>query len=287
MPTTYAHWRFGDTVFKTMPERLQDIVSQYRELYDYGVHGPDMFFYYKCLKHNDVNRFGDWMHNVSMREHLKEFKKNYLSSSNKDASLAYLLGFLAHFTLDSYCHGYIDHKKEEEGPSHNKIESQYDRHLLIKDGHDPIRTSRCSSLHPSYFNAAVIAHMYDRWDEKTMYQIIKDQRFYLDLLSDSSDLKRTVLTAAMKAAKTYAFLDLMIGKEEDPLCRTSNMRLDKYFAKAAEHYPILMENMLNYLEKDEELDEYFHNHFEPKPDYKEIPLLNEEDEKSYTVDFQK
>ena len=287
MPTTYAHWRFGDTVRKTLPEEYQSIIDQYRELYDFGVHGPDIFFYYDCLRPNEVNHFGENMHEVAMKEHLKEFKRNWESSSNKEAAMAYLLGFLAHFTLDSYCHGYIDHKAEEEGPSHGKIESQYDRHLLIKDGYDPIKTSVTTSLHPSWFNAAVIAQLFDRWDEKTIYKVLKDQLFYLNLLKDNSDVKRFVLQKAMKAAKVYSYLDLLIGKSEHPLCRASNMRLDKYYEKAAEHYPLLAESMIAYIKEGKELDPYFHNHFCPKEDYKDIPLFPVEEEKKYTVDFQK
>ena len=271
MPTTYAHWRFGDTVSKELPEDLKKTVDQYRDLYDFGVHGPDIFFYYKCLKGNDVNRFGDVLHETSMKEILETFKKNFEASSNKEASLAYILGFLAHFTLDSYVHGYVDLKAEEEGPSHGKIESQYDRHLLIRDGYDPVTTSVTTSLHPSYFNAAVIAQLFGKYSDKEMYDVLKDMKFYLDLLKDDSDVKRWVLEKFMKAAKTYSYLDLLI----------------KYFDKAAEHYPLLVSSMMSYLNSEAELDPYFQNHFCPKEDYKEIPLLDEESEKAYTVDFQK
>ena len=287
MPTTYAHWRFGDTAVKKLPEDLQKIVEQYRDLYDIGVHGPDIFFYYDCMRHNDVNRFGDKLHETSMNEILPGFRDRYETSSNKEASLAYLLGFLSHFTLDSYCHGYVDHKAEEEGPGHGKIESQYDRHLLIKDGFDPIRTKVTTSLHPSIFNAAVIAHLYGEYDEKTTYRILKDMVMYLNLLKDDSDAKRWLLQTTFKLAKTPSFADLLITREEEKSCIASNMRLDKYFDKAAEHYPLLADNLLKYLNREVDLDPYFHNHFCPKEDYKEIPLLSEEDEKAYTVDFQK
>ena len=286
MPTTYAHWRFGDTVQRELPEDLKKIVDEYREIFDFGVHGPDIFFYYDCLKANEVTKYGSWMHDQPMKDLLTEFKRNWESSSNQEASLAYLLGFLAHFTLDSYTHSYIDHKAEEEGPGHGKIESQYDRHLMIKDGHDPVKTYATTSLHPSWFNAAVIAQLYDRWNEKDIYKVLKDMKFYLNLLKDDSDVKRFLLVNAMKAARVDSYLELLMGKTEDPSCRSSNMRLDKYYQKASEHYPLLAENMVAYLKGEAELLPYFHNHFCPKPGYKDIPLLNVEEEKNYTVDFQ-
>ena len=287
MPTTYAHWKFGDAALKNLPEDPQKTVNQYRTLFDYGVHGPDIFFYYKVIKGNEINEFGDYLHGVAMRDILADFKKNYQTSGNKDASLAYILGFLAHFTLDSYCHGYIDLKAETEGPSHGKIESQYDRHLLIKDGRDPVKTSVTTSLRPSRYDAAVIAHLFNRYSDEEFYGILKDMKFYLDLLKDDSDVKRFLLETAMKAAKRYKYLDLLITKVNEPSCVTSNMRLDKYFATAAEHYPLLAASVMEYLEDGKELPSYFNNHFGPKPDYKDIPILSQQEEKDYTVGLQK
>lgn len=61
MPTTYAHWRFGDKCIETLPDNLQTIIKNNRAIFDYGVHGPDIFFYYNCLKHNKINQMGEKM----------------------------------------------------------------------------------------------------------------------------------------------------------------------------------------------------------------------------------
>ena len=288
MPTTYAHWRFGEHCIKTLPEDLQKTVNKYRHEFDFGVHGPDIFFYYDALKHNDVNRYGTWLHDQPFKDTLeKTFKPQYLKHENKEAALSYLLGFLCHFTLDSYCHGYIDRKDEVSGCSHGRIEAQLDRYFLIKDGFDPVKKSVTFSLKPTAECCRNIALMYDKFDEKTVAKSLKDQLFYLNLLKDNSDIKRALLRTAMKLAKANSFLDLLIGKEEDPRCRDSMLRLDKYFEKAKEHYPILAKNFVEYLNNDAPLDDYFHNHFCPKEDYKEIPILSYEDELNYQVDFQK
>ena len=56
MPTTYAHYRFGDKCINTLPNNLKEIINNNREIFNYGVHGPDIFFYYNCLKHNSINQ---------------------------------------------------------------------------------------------------------------------------------------------------------------------------------------------------------------------------------------
>ena len=283
MPTTYAHWRFGDRVKRTLSADTEAIIDKYRELYDIGVHGPDLFFYYDCLKKENLFSFGSKLHKRSMKSLLEQFRGPYLKSDNRQASLAYILGFVSHFTLDSYCHSYIEMKKEKEGPSHNKIESQYDRHLLLIDGKDPNRTRVADTIKASEFNARIIRQFFSQFDQKTVYKIIHDQHFYLTLLKDTSDAKRFVLTTAMTTFKLNDFLDLLTTKIDEPSCENSNMRLDKLFEKAALHFRILAENAIDYLENGAELDPYFENDFAEKDDYMSIPLYDASQEKDYRV----
>lgn len=287
MPTTYAHWRFGDKCISTLPEQLQILIQNNRDIFNYGVHGPDIFFYYKCTKHNEVNQFGSDLHDIPFKETLKDIKDRYKHDvTNKDAALAYLLGFTCHFALDSYCHGYIDRKAEVCPVTHGKIESQYDRHLLIKDGYNPVKKSVTFSLKPNKEMAKTIGQLFNQMGEEIVYKSLKDQKFYLNVIKDNSDLKRNILIKGLTKMNAKAFIELLITKENDPECADAMLRLDKYFDKAIEHYPILALSLYNYLEKGKRLDPYFANHFCPKKDYKSIPILSLEMEKNYQVGLQ-
>ena len=44
MPTTYAHYKFGNEVMSALPRPLQNSIENNRELFDVGVHGPIFFF---------------------------------------------------------------------------------------------------------------------------------------------------------------------------------------------------------------------------------------------------
>ena len=46
MPSTYAHRRFGANVLDHLPAPLREKLEAHRELYDIGLHGPDLLFYY-------------------------------------------------------------------------------------------------------------------------------------------------------------------------------------------------------------------------------------------------
>ena len=55
MPTTYAHYQFGKDVIRILPGPLQKAIENHRELFDIGLYGPDIFFYYRIFHKNRVN----------------------------------------------------------------------------------------------------------------------------------------------------------------------------------------------------------------------------------------
>ena len=68
MPSTYAHRRFGADVLVQLPRELREKITPYRPLYDMGLHGPDLMFYYRALQSNPVNRLGNAMHDEPGRK---------------------------------------------------------------------------------------------------------------------------------------------------------------------------------------------------------------------------
>ena len=283
MPTTYAHWRFGDKCIRMLPDDLQNIILNNRAIFDYGVHGPDIFFYYNCLKHNEVNRYGSAMHDIPYKDTLAQIKENFKKTENKDMALSYLLGFTCHFTLDSYCHGFIEKVDETMPYSHGKIESQFDRYLLIKDGFNPVTKSVTDMFHPDKKMAKVISGLFNKFDEDIIYKTLKDQKLYLNLLKNNSDIKRFFLTTAMDIAKVPSFKDLLITKENVEELKPINIRLNKYFDMALKHYPVLADSLIGYLSDKNELNTYFKHNFSFKKDYRNLEILPLDEELKYKV----
>ena len=283
MPTTYAHWRFGDKCIRMLPDDLQNIILNNRAIFDYGVHGPDIFFYYNCLKYNEVNRYGSAMHDIPYKDTLAQIKENFKKTENKDMALSYLLGFTCHFTLDSYCHGFIEKVDETTPYSHGKIESQFDRYLLIKDGFNPVTKSVTDMFHPDKKMAKVISGLFNKFDEDIIYKTLKDQKLYLNLLKDNSDIKRFFLTTAMDIAKVPSFKDLLITKENVEELKPVNIRLNKYFDMALKHYPVLADSLIGYLYDKNELNTYFKHNFSFKEDYRNLEILPLDEELKYKV----
>ena len=57
MPTTYTHDLFGKEVFKKLPDNLKDVIRKSKSLYLIGLHGPDIFFYYKPFFREGLKKF--------------------------------------------------------------------------------------------------------------------------------------------------------------------------------------------------------------------------------------
>ena len=159
MPSTYAHYVFGKKVLQSLPPELSALARGHRQLYDIGLHGPDILFYYRALTVNKVNSVGFGMHARPARGFFAPAKQRLaaLPASLRAGAEAYLLGFVCHFALDSACHGYIEHKIAVSGVTHTEIESEFDRSLLLAQGIEPLSARLTGHIVPSAENAAAIA----------------------------------------------------------------------------------------------------------------------------------
>ena len=71
MPGFTTHYIFGMKAYNDLPNnQLKRIIAKYRWLYQLGLQGPDMFFYYiPVLRHRDYRNVGSYMH----EHHINEF----------------------------------------------------------------------------------------------------------------------------------------------------------------------------------------------------------------------
>ena len=232
MPTTYAHWRFGCDCIRTLKPELQEIIKTHRSLFDIGVHGPDIFFY--DLKHQELPDYGSAMHHEPGRVFFRRCAQVYGEySEDKEAMLAYMLGFLSHFALDSQCHCYVNTKQEVSGLSHNRVEAEYDGHLIRMDGKDTDRTDRVASLHPDRKTAEIIARFFPFGPDQ-MFRTLKMMKLLLTFIRGSSAFKRKRLDAYLRKKDRNDDADLIVWPDEDSACRDSNIRLDRLTGYALE-----------------------------------------------------
>lgn len=262
MPTTYAHYRFGQEVRKDLPEKEKKIVEEFSELFMIGLHGPDIFFYYKPLSKNKVRQIGNEMHKRAGKEFFAPAAEVVREHGGNHAYLAYLYGFICHFSLDVACHGYIDGKIAKSGISHTEIEAEFDRMLMVKDGHDPIRYKPTGHIVPSVGNAEIIQAFFEDADSTQVLGTLKGMVSYLNFLVAPSKGKRFLIDSVLKLTGNYKELHgLMINYIANADCSDSTKELSDRFGQAKNQAVSLIHEYGGFLEGKEELNPIYQYNF--------------------------
>ena len=262
MPSTYAHRRFGADVLAQLPETLQKKIAPYRELYDMGLHGPDLLFYYKALQSNPVSRLGNAMHEQPGAVFFERARGVIKNAKNKDAALVYTLGFICHFALDSTCHPCVEQDVRSSGVSHCEIETEFDNQLIRRDGHDPLHFFTASHIKPSTIWARVVAPFYEGITVEETYEAMTGMVMVHHLLQASNPVKRWVVLTGIRAAGKWDYMHgLVANPKPNPKCEESGRQLDALYQKAQPLAVRLIAEYVDGLETDAPLDAAYQHTF--------------------------
>ena len=230
MPAAYTHYRFGRDVLRLLPPEKRQIIASHRALYDIGLHGPDIFFFYRPLTDNAVARMGHSLHRQTGATVLRRMAA-LLAQAPSEAATAYLYGFLCHFALDSACHGYVG-QMEALGVGHSLLETQLDRSYLVEDRLDPERVNPTGHLKPSPEAARVIAAFFPQVTEREVEASVRDMIRVQQLLLPTSHAKRTMLQGATRLLKKDYVAGMVMPTRESLACRQMVARLRAMYEEA-------------------------------------------------------
>ena len=232
MPSTYAHYVFGQLVLEELSASQKQMIMKNRELYDIGLHGPDILFYYQPLKKNPICSLGYDLHEKSGKYFFESAIQIYHQQEKQEMHLSYLYGVICHFALDAKCHPYVEKYHRENDVSHTAIEVNFDRCLLEKNGFNPLKYPLSCHIHPSLDRAEIISPYYSITTPNTIYKALKSMNFYHHVLSAPCDLKRQILYLGMDLVGQSAFKDHIMAKKTNPQCQSSNQKLDQFMQEA-------------------------------------------------------
>lgn len=255
MPTTYAHYRFGKDVLASLPEHYQKIIEEYRDLYNIGLHGPDLLFYYKALKKNPVNQTGFAMHERPGYEFFQPAADFVRLLNKQKAAKAYLFGFMCHFALDSSCHPYVEKMARESSQTHSAIETELDRYFMKKDGLNPMAHRPADHLAASHFHAMVISRFFPTIKTADIETSIRSIRFYCSLLALPGGVTHGAVIGAMKLMGcSRSFQDMVIRPRMIVECIPINAKLEKLYLRAVQEAVELIENLDDHINHKAALD---------------------------------
>lgn len=239
MPSVYAHYRFGAQLLKTLPPDVRRTVNRYRRLYDVGLHGPDIFFYYNPAAKNGLSTLAAKFHRQSGRDFFTRVCKRHRLEPSEPAR-AYLYGLLAHYCLDSLCHPLI-HAHTDEGPlDHTELETAFDRYLLEKDGKRPPHTQDLSPhIRLSDSECATVSGFYPPVTAAQVSRSVRSMAFCTKALAFPQSAARRVVAAVLTVSGGTHSHKLM-PEDANPRCAHLVPELDALYARAFRLYPTLL-----------------------------------------------
>lgn len=261
MPTTYAHYKFGMEVLKKLNGNIREVINDNIELYHIGLHGPDILFYFKPLKSNDISAMGHAIHKEQAKGFFEKARNTINLSNYYDASLSYTAGFICHFMLDSQCHPYI--RQNENKFSHSEIEVELDRSLMIESNLEPLSFKPTAHINPSCQNSMIISSFFTGVTAEKVEKALKSMKFYLNLLVAPGKIKRSLISGALKATGNYDnMIDLMMKYERDDNINEINENLLYLLSEAIEPTARLIEEYCSNIKNSDDINQRFNRNFD-------------------------
>lgn len=256
MPANYAHYRFGMEMRKLMPGDIRRTADRFRRLYDVGLHGPDVFFYYNPLYHTKIGELGSRLHKQSGGEFFSRVCRG-LRLEPSQAAEAYLYGLLTHYCLDSVCHPYILEKDRQGLAVHAEIEAEFDRFLLEKDGKTPACAQDLSPhMQLTSGECETAAKFYTGVKAEHIQTAVKNMARITKLLAIPEGKRRSILRKGVGLV-SGTYTSFMISVRENPRCGQMNGELITLYEKAKERFPELLLQISAHLTYNAPLGEEF------------------------------
>lgn len=239
MPSTYAHYRFGTQMLQGMPGDVRRTIQRFRQLFDVGLHGPDIFFYNSPLLKTSVGFLGAKYHEQTGEDFFTRVCRN-LRLEPSEAGAAYLYGVLCHYCLDSLCHPYVRKSAEKGEVTHAQLETEFERYLLELDGKIPACSQDLSQhirLTPG--ECETVARFYPPASAGAIKRSVKDMANFTKLFAAPEGMRRQVLEKGVGiVAKSYA--DMLMTEKPLPLCAPYLPELMEKYEKAARRFPEML-----------------------------------------------
>lgn len=233
MPALYAHNRFGQDVFSMLEGDVEEVVKNHYTQFRIGLQGPDIFFFHKPWKKNDVAKYGFHLHEISAKAFFETAAETAKRKGRTSREYAYVLGFICHFTLDSECHPYINKMVDELGVSHSRIESEFEKYLLRKDQRDPFTFPLETLIPTDDATIHAIHNVCPNIKTKEIKDSLETYKKIKRILYTPTKVKQSFVKNAMRVAGLYTdYAGLMHDFKDEAKCLETNNILNKKYQQA-------------------------------------------------------
>lgn len=244
MPNTYAHYRFGQEVLQELSDETRHAIENYIDIFNIGVHGPDIYSFYHALMNDKINKLCTREHaNPGLKlmqyaaEQIQADTMNIEADVDKrkaaEQSLVYMYGVICHLALDGYCHGFVNYTRDTTDLAHNLMESEFDRMLINIDGKDPFSYCPGNTLVSKQEYADVIAHISPEVDATIVLRSVRRMRKWCNFYVAPTVFHRALIYFGLVISFNYKKRSGMIMKhKENKKCADTNKELYRLYGKA-------------------------------------------------------
>lgn len=127
MPGFLAHYLFSEHSLDLLKRKeLEKAIEKHKTVFYLGAQGPDIFYYYLPCNVSEKKKLGTKMHRTSTNAFFQSCIRHLHAIHTpieEEIVLAYVTGFLCHYTLDTLTHPYIyarsEYAKYQKTPLNN------------------------------------------------------------------------------------------------------------------------------------------------------------------------
>ncbi|MDE6253121.1 MAG: zinc dependent phospholipase C family protein [Lachnospiraceae bacterium] len=225
MPGFAVHYLFGEELLKDYDNNyVKKCINRHQEVYNMGLQGPDLFFYFFLSPVLYKKNIGSIMHTKDVGAFKSNFIKSIKDMEDKDKSMiaiSYFAGFLGHCTLDKICHPYVyavtdyEHKGKDYFSKHVDLETDIDSMYISKyKDMDLYYFRRKETLNISNVEIEVLAEVFVKAFKKT-YSNVKLSKKRMELVINIFKQSSTIFNDKHGVKKSLVgFLEKIILKRK-------------------------------------------------------------------------
>lgn len=246
MPSNYAHYRFGVELIEKLSPDVRRTVGRFRQLFDMGLHGPDLFLYHDPLVKTASVKLSKKFHSQSGKIFFERVCRS-LQLNPSEGAMAYLYGVLAHYTLDSMSHPYVRRMVEQGTDTHNQIETEFDRYLLELDGKTPAYLyDQSGHMQLTPGECETVASFYPGASAGTIRRSVKRMAACTRFLVMPKGPRRTIVERSLKLTAPGA-AGLVMQTRPDHSSKQRNEAMLRLYEMALDRYMVLLDQIHTHL----------------------------------------
>lgn len=251
MPAFITHCLFAEEVLESIDfEKIQSLnikkeVALRNPLYMLGAQGPDIFFFYKAKpwqKYDGIEKLAMMMHDSRTGDFFSEsaeYLRTYLKAGSRFYSiLAYLLGYICHYSLDRNAHPLIHYKSGIDTKKDRSTHKYHNYHKRYEAILDVYMLKKIKGLDAYKFNTVQLIYTDGKYNEtlKSFYFYIVNRVYKIDISEKQVEIALQDTFSILNAlhdpngAKSAVFraIEKIYGKEDDILSLIYPRNIDSY-----------------------------------------------------------